>query len=629
MKSTFVTRAIAGGVAALACLLISGCGTGTLAPVIVTPPPSCSTSGTTLAGTAFTGKVMAGAQAMSGATVQLYAAGNTGKASAPTSILNSALTTDSTGAFSVPAGYTCPLSSSSLYLVARGGKAGTPGTSNSASVMMAALGSCSAVTTKTIVVNEVTTAAAVWSLAQFMGTGATVGGSCTNTVGIANAFATATNLADDHLGTAPGATFPANGTLPISKINTLANLLNTCTASTGASGAGSACGTLFAQATVGGSVPANTLDAALNIVKNPALNVGPLFSAAAASSAFQPALTTLPNDSTMYAAFTGGGMHSPSGLGVDSQGNVWVASYFSVASKFTPTGVPVFAAGITANGLNESYGLAMDAADDPWIPNEQTSFAVNSGNGSVTVLNSNGQSISGPSGFAAGGLNYPIAVAIDTDASAWVVDYGNSHLTKLSGTGAPLSGALGFTTPLFAFPVAVAVDGNHNAWIANQSSSNVTKVSADGSTFINYACCNGSTGIGIDQSNNVWIANYYGNSVSLISSTGTIVSNGYKGVGGIAFPQGVAIDGAGTAWVTNFRGPSLTELAGASTSTPGAALSPAAGWAPEAALLEAYAIAIDASGNLWISNFGNDSITEFVGIAVPVKAPRVGLPQTP
>jgi hypothetical protein len=38
---------------------------------------------------------------------------------------------------------------------------------------------------------------------------------------------------------------------------------------------------------------------------------------------------------------------------------------------------------------------------------------------------------------------------------------------------------------------------------------------------------------------------------------------------------------------------------------------------------------VDASGNLWISNFGSNTLTEFVGLAVPVKTPLLGLPAAP
>src|ERR1039458_7655181 len=137
-------------------------------------------------------------------------------------------------------------------------------------------------------------------------------------------------------------------------------------------------------------------------------------------------------------------MNSPSGLGIDSAGNVWVASYNSAASLFSPLGKPLLPQGITGFGLSASYGLALDANDHAWIPNEpSTGVAGNS----VSVLTSSGQSAAGSGGFTAGGLDFPISVAIDTDGSAWVVDYGNSHLTHLSGSGQGRFAACGDTGP--------------------------------------------------------------------------------------------------------------------------------------------------------------------------------------
>jgi streptogramin lyase len=182
---------------------------------------------------------------------------------------------------------------------------------------------------------------------------------------------------------------------------------------------------------------------------------------------------------------------------------------------------------------------------------------------------------------------------------------------------------------LFAFPVAAAIDAGHNVWVVNQSAATVTKMSPDGSQFTNYTCCNGPSSLAIDGLGNVWVTNYYGDSISEISSSGTVISNGSYVGGGLDHPQGVAIDGAGTVWIANFRSGSITELAGAGAATPGAALSGAGGLGADAVLLEAYAIAVDASGNLWISNFGSNKLTEFVGAAVPVKTPLIGLPAAP
>lgn len=602
------------------CWTLSGCGSSSSTGS--SPPPP-----TGFPGASFTGKAMAGKQPIVGAAIQLYAAGTTGNGSAGTSLLTTAVTTDANGAFTVPASYSCPAAASQLYIVARGGNVGTSAAS-AAITLATAIGVCNQITTSSqFVINEVTTAATVWALDQFLGAGANVGASATNAPGLANAVATAANLANVSTGSSPGAAFPANGVSPAARINTLANVLNSCTAAA----TPAPCSQLFASTTPSGaSAPTNTLDAALNLLRNPGSNVAVLYTQSTTSSAFAPALTAAPADWTLFIRYTGGGMNSPSSLGVDSAGNIWVASYFSAATEFSPTGTPLFPNGITSGGLSESYGLAIDAQNNVWITNEASASTVNGGLGSVSVFNSSGQPVSGATGYIAGGLNRPVAVAIDTNADAWVVDFGNAHVSLLSSTGAPISGATGYTTNSFAFPLAVAVDGNHNAWIGEENDAVITRVSSDGTQFLKVSCCNGPNGLAIDQLGNVWVANFFGDSISEISGTGGVLSSGYSdNKASIDHPQGVAIDGSGHVWISNFRGPSITELAGAATASPGQILSPTAGYAPDAKMLEAYDIAIDASGNLWVTSFADNSITEFVGLATPIKTPRIGLPQTP
>jgi len=602
--------------------ITTSCGSST--PVTTQQNSSGASSGPAYSGTSIAGKVMAGAAPLIGAAVQVYTAGTSGNGSSGMALLSSALTTDANGAFTVAAGYMCPSASSQIYVVARGGKAGAAATSaNSTTVLMAALGACNQVP-GAVVANEVTTVAAAYALSQFLSAGANVGSSSTNLAGLENAVATAQALADVTAGISPGPMFAGNGSSPAAKIDSVANLLNSCVAS---AASGSACSSLFVDTTpAGGSAPSNTLDAVLDMARNPEGDVGRLYKLATGSSAFAPVLAAAPSDWTLFVNYTGGGMNSPSGLGVDSSGNLWVANYFNVASLFSPLGKPLLANGVTGFGLSASYGLAVDANNNAWIPNEPSlSVAGNS----VSELTSAGQSVSGSGGFTAGGLDYPTGVAIDTDTSVWVVDYGNSHVTHLSSSGQALSGTVGYTSALFAFPVSAAIDGSHNVWLANQSGVAVTKMSADGSQFTNYACCDGPSAVAFDRLGNAWVANYYGNSVSEISSCGVIVANGTDVGGGIDHPEGIAIDGAGNVWIANFRSPSISELAGASASVPGAALTPSGGLGTDAALLEAYAIAVDASGNVWITNFGSNTLTQFIGLASPIKTPLITLPATP
>jgi hypothetical protein len=578
-------------------------------------------------GVTFGGKAMAGTHPIVGAEVQLYAAGTTGNGSAGTALLTTAVTTDANGAFTVPAGYACPAAASQLYVVVRGGQVGTS-TSNAAITLATTLGACNQLAASSqFVLNEVTTAATAWGLSQFLSAGGNIGATATNAQGLSNAVATAANLANPTAGTSPGASFPKTGASPVARVNSVANLLNTCTTATSPA----ACSPLFSATTPsGGTAPANTLDAVLNLVRNPGTNVATLYTQSTASTAFMPALTTAPADWTMFINYSGGGMNGPSGVGVDSTGNVWVADYFNAASEFSPTGTPVFPSGITGGGLSESYGLAVDAQNNVWIPNESTAASVNKGLGSVTVLGSTGQVISGATGYSAGGIAYPDAIAIDTNATVWVADNYNASVTLLSSTGQPLSGANGYTAPKLAYPVAVAIDANHNGWVANIEDVVVTKVSPDGSQFSSYSCCEAPAGIAIDQRGYVWVANYLGQSVSQLASDGTVISSGYSdNKASIVYPQGIAIDGSGHVWVTNFGGHSITELAGSATSSPGQILSPTAGWALDANVDEGFAVAIDASGNLWVTNFFNNILTEIVGLATPVKTPQLGPVQSP
>jgi hypothetical protein len=506
---------------------------------------------------------------------------------------------------------------------------------------MAALGPCGNLNANTFAtIDEVTTVASAWALTPFLGSGAQVGTSSTNLKGLANAFANVNNLVNLSNGTSPGSAAPQGSVIPVSKINTLANILASCVNSSGSG----ACNALFTAATAAnGLAPTNTLDAALNVVRNPSANVAALFQILTPSSPFQPTLGTAPADWILAESYVGGGLASPGSIAIDVSGNVWTANYFSSVTELSNTGQPLSpAAGFTGGGLNESYGLAVAETGSVWITNEVTP-GISGGSGSLTVLNSAGQVTSGSGGYFGGGVFYPVAVATDTDGSVWAANYGNSTASRLNSLGSPISGSGGFGANHLAGPVAVAIDANHNAWFVNQSagSGSVTSISSDGSQVATIICCGEEpSGIAIDQvglstnlsKGHVWTANYQSGTVSELElmndGSVTVVSTGYAG-GGLNHPNGIAVDGAGNIWLTNYGGNTVTELQGANGTNPGQALSPNSGFGTDLNLLRPYGIAIDASGNVWISNFGSSTITEFVGAATPVKTPLAGPSQLP
>jgi streptogramin lyase len=594
---------------------------GSCTPSTVTSQsPSCPAR-TPVVGASFTGKILAGSQLVSGASVQLYAAGNTGNGLAPSALLTSALVTGATGTFTVPSGYSCPSAQTPIYLLSKGGQFGS-GPTNPAIWLMTALGPCGNLTAgSSFVVNEATTTAAAWALASFMSSGGNIGASCSNTAGLDVAFTTANDLVNPATGISPGAGISSTLAIPTKKLNTLANALASCTASS----SGSSCSGLFTAADSGGTAPGNTLDAALNIARSPGNNVAAIYALAAGNATFAPALSAAPPDWMLHNTISGGGMASPASVSVAASGNVWVSSYFNSISEFQPNGATAFPSGISGSGINQSYGMALDPQGNVWIANEQTN--PNSGNGDVDELNSSGTALA--TALTTGGIDFPIAATADTNGDVWIVDYGDSKVSLFSSSATPLSSSTGWGGTSLAFPVALAVDADHNAWVANQAGLlPVTKISPDGSAVTNYNCdCNGASGIATDQTGNVWIANYYGDSISEVTTCGTLVLDAAKG-GGVDHPQGIAVDGAGTVWIANYLSNSISEAkGGSSASTP--LVSPSTGFGTDAGILQPYSLAIDASGSVWVSNFGNNTLTQFLGIAAPVKTPLAGPPEQP
>ena len=158
---------------------------------------------------------------------------------------------------------------------------------------MAALGPCDSLTSSTyVVINEVTTVAAAFALAPFLGPRAQIGTIAANEQGLTNEFTNFNSLVNIAAGTSPGTSVPAGVTIPVEEIYTLADILAACVNSNGTT----ACNALFAAAkSTGGSTPTNTLDAALNIAPNPGANIAALMALPTPPSPFQPILTAQPS----------------------------------------------------------------------------------------------------------------------------------------------------------------------------------------------------------------------------------------------------------------------------------------------------------------------------------------------
>jgi hypothetical protein len=404
---------------------------------------TASVSGSAIQGSVIQGSVFGGSQPIGNATIQLYAAGNTGYGSAYTYTAGSSLlgtntvTSLANGTFSIAGDFTCPSAATPVYLVATGG---SPGLANNGTnphiALMAALGPCGGLNQSThITVNEMSTVGSVWALAPFMTGIANIGTSAGNSVGLTNAFATVNKLVNTATGNVSGPALPSNATLPVAKINTLANILAACVNSPGNT---TACSNLFKYTTVNGVVPNDTLTAAMNLAQHPNLQTSNLWGLVTTSGPFQPALPAAPSDFSLVLTYTGGGLSNPKGIAVDPSGSVWTANY---------------------------------------------------GNSSVSEFSNTGAAISSGTGYTVGSLNLPFAIAMDPSGNAWVANSGNSSVTKVSSSG--LSGTV-YSGGGLSSPKSVAVDGSSNVWVANGGNANATVITSGG-TLASYPGTSGTS----------------------------------------------------------------------------------------------------------------------------------------
>ncbi len=292
------------------------------------------------------GTSQAARHVVSGAQVTLYAAKssatvaqtatNLQNTSAPVSAM-----TNADGNFAIPYGYTCPAPDTPMYLVSQGGNAG--GGINDNLVLMAALGPCSQLSSSRFVLNEATTIAAAYSLSAFFTDIAHIGSSAVSSAALAKAFATANDLVDPVTGLPRDQTLSAQGVVPRAKLGTLSNSLSACAATGGSSpNDGGVCDQLIHAATPGLlplTMPRTTLQAALNLVRNPMASIdgATLYRLAVSASSFAPTLDEQPAEWTLpviYAHDPGGLVTSSQPAAIDAAADIWVRAVDGSSTEF-------------------------------------------------------------------------------------------------------------------------------------------------------------------------------------------------------------------------------------------------------------------------------------------------------
>jgi serine/threonine protein kinase, bacterial len=219
-------------------------------------------------------------------------------------------------------------------------------------------------------------------------------------------------------------------------------------------------------------------------------------------------------------------------------------------------------------------------------------------------------------------------VAVGTLAGAGPTQPGNAN-----GTG---------TAATFDAPAGVAVDSSGNVYVAEYGNNDIRKITPEGvvtlfagssSATAGHADGTGSaasfwnpTGVAVDSSGNVYVADESNNEIRMITPAGVVTtfagsttagnSNGTGTAASFSAPNGIAIDSSGNLWVTDSLNNEIRKI-----TTPGAVVTTACGngtagmtngsSCASAEFHTPTAIAVDtSSGNLFVADTGNNQIRE-------------------
>ncbi len=355
------------------------------------------------------------------------------------------------------------------------------------------------------------------------------------------------------------------------------------------------------------------------------------------------------------------GLTQPTAIAVDSAGNVYIGDYDGDIRKVTPDGIIHTIAGngnsgfggdngpATAAMLYDPSGLAVDTAGNLYIADTFNNRVRKiTPDGIIRTIAGTGHAgLSGDNGPAtAAQLNYPTRIGLDPAGNLYISDFLNQRVRKVDVHGIittfagggfdPSDNVPATNAPLI--PAGLAIDSGGNVYIADFFSSGIRKVNAQGliNTIAGGSGAVGFSGDGgpareavfhfffhpalaIDPSGNIFVADDRNERIRKIGTDNiiqTVVGNGlfhFSGDGGPAtsatleYPNSVVEDAAGNIYITEQLGSRIRRV------TPDGIMHVFAGTgafgysgdngpATSATLGYPTYFALDSSGNLYFSD---------------------------
>ncbi len=195
------------------------------------------------------------------------------------------------------------------------------------------------------------------------------------------------------------------------------------------------------------------------------------------------------------------GLCEPTGVAVDSRGNVFIVDNdYEQVYKVTPAGILSVA---VASGIGSPEGVAVDSLGNLFVSDDADDTIRKITPSGVNTIFAGGGSAGVQPGPATGSqLNAPTNLAIDGSNDVYIADSNNAVVEKVTpgGTLSVVAGTGAATTPAstLQFPFGVAVDSYGDVYIADQYGFDVDKVTPTGvfTTVAGSGACGGTPASG-------------------------------------------------------------------------------------------------------------------------------------
>jgi hypothetical protein len=419
-------------------------------------------------------------------------------------------------------------------------------------------------------VNELTTVAAGYALAQFTEDGKISG----DARPLRFAAAMSRNIASPSSGDVSGVlrTSPnADETISLRLTRSLANVVAASVASPAAASS------FLAATRSAGQTPPTTLQALANLAASPAKNVARIRELAQLRRLYTPALGRTPDAWTIAVKVNDSGddaypFGGPGNLAFDRHGYAWVTNNVVQGGTTSTTSAIVLRPnGKPADGrdhrptsplvggglLGTGFGVTVGAGGEAWFGNY--------GWGGKDYQPAPGESISrfSPSGAPLSGdgeggdVDRAQGMTTDADGNVWVTSYGNDSVYVFPQGDVTAGVGITFYAGSQPFDVAAAADGavyvSLSGGLFGAHPSAVARLSfSHGALTQEWLRHVGSAlkGLDVDSKSNVWVASLHDDAAIGLRPDGTTIG-AFKG-GGIRGPWDVTVDGDDNLWVTNF-----------------------------------------------------------------------------